>query len=199
MKLLKSGKVLLNALPLFAIAVILGVIAHQKYQSDAALPDYDDPSAAMAMSLRASPSMSQYHSVKRVSDGDTIVLNNGEKVRLCGIDAPESSQPLGAESTANLKRLIDAAGGKVIVTEMERDRYGRIIGEVFVKRANDEALLNIEQLQSGMAYLYARYAKNCMNGSLFPDAESRAKAKKRGVWKGNYQRPWDFRRQNRQN
>ncbi|MBD1859985.1 MULTISPECIES: thermonuclease family protein [Leptolyngbya] len=197
MKLLKSGKVLLNALPLFAIAVILGGIAHQKYQSDAALPDYDNPSAPMAMSLRASPSMSQYHSVKRVSDGDTIVLNNGEKVRLCGIDAPESSQPLGAESTANLKRLIDAAGGKVIVTEMERDRYGRIIGEVFVKRANDEALLNIEQLQSGMAYLYERYAKNCMNGSLFPDAESRAKAKKRGVWKGNYQRPWDFRRQNR--
>lgn len=197
MKLLKSGKVLLNALPLFAIAVILGGIAHQKYQSDAALPDYDNPSTAMAMSLRASPSISQYHSVKRVADGDTIVLNNGEKVRLCGIDAPESSQPLGAESTANLKRLIDAAGGKVIVTEMERDRYGRIIGEVFVKRANDEALLNIEQLQLGMAYLYERYAKNCMNGSLFPDAESRAKAKKRGVWKGNYQRPWDFRRQNR--
>lgn len=197
MKLPKSGKVLLNALPLLAIAGILGGIAYQKYQGNAVLPDYDDPSASVAMSVKASPSISQYHSVKRISDGDTIVLENGEKVRLCGIDAPESSQPLGAESTANLKRLIDAAGRKVIVTEMERDRYGRIVGEVFVKRSQDEALLNIEQLQSGMAYLYERYAKNCMNGSLFPDAESKAKAKKQGVWKGNYQRPWDYRRQQR--
>lgn len=187
MKLPKSGKVLLNALPLVAIMVV-GCLAWQRSQAD------------ILTANQAISAPTTHHQVDRVLDGDTIVLDNGEKVRLCGIDAPESSQKLGSESTANLKRLIDAAGGKVIIAEHDRDRYGRIVGEVFapVPNSQEEKLLNYEQVRAGLAYEYPQYSAKCMNGSVLGDGERLARSERRGVWKnGGDQSPWDYRKQQR--
>ena len=125
----------------------------------------------------------------------------GRKVRFCGIDAPESSQPLGSESTANLKKLIDAAGGEVIVAEHDRDRYGRIVAEVFtsVPNSQEEKLLNYEQVRAGLAYEYKQYSGKCMNGSVLRNGEKLAQSERKGVWNGgNYQKPWDYRKQKRE-
>lgn len=139
--------------------------------------------------------------VVKVSDGDTITVRQGQlqaKVRFCGIDAPESKQPLGQESKANLQRLVNEVGGKVSIVEIERDRYGRIVGEVYSSKNGGEKLLNEEQLSSGNAYLYAQYVGKCPNKIALRNAEAIAKSKKLGVWGGNYQKPWDYRRQQRQ-
>jgi micrococcal nuclease len=62
--------------------------------------------------------MSEQWEVTKVSDGDTLTVRQGskeKKVRLCGVDAPEKSQPLGMEAKEKLQQLVDAARGKVAI------------------------------------------------------------------------------------
>lgn len=139
----------------------------------------------------------------RVTDGDTLKVQRGgkqETIRFCGIDAPELAQPLGKQSRDYLKRLVDKAGSRVIVQEVKRDRYDRIVGEVFVaastrQQPEQERLLDYEQVAAGMAYVYTRYVKECPNGDLLSQGEAEAKRLKKGVW-GNPKamKPWDYRR-----
>ena len=192
---------LLNLLPVVAI-VGVGFIAWQRYQGSqaASRPDYESSTATAQSQPTGQLPQTTKHQVKRVTDGDTIVLDNGDKIRFCGIDAPEKAQPLGAESKANLQKLIDAAGGTVLVMEGERDRYGRIVGEVFTKvsGSEEEKYLNGEQVRSGLAYDYKQYSKSCLNHDVIETSEERAKAEKKGVWSGSYQKPWDFRKVQRE-
>jgi endonuclease YncB( thermonuclease family) len=79
-----------------------------------------------------------------VSDGDTItVLDAGQrqhKIRLDGIDAPESNQDWGSRAKQSLSDLV--FGKTVTVISAKRDRYGRIVGRVLC----DGKSANIEQL-----------------------------------------------------
>lgn len=81
--------------------------------------------------------------VAHIADGDTIRLQKPDgrsvRIRLYGIDAPESDQPYGAESTAFLKQLI--ADESISVRVVRIGRYGRVIGEIF--RPRDRASVNL--------------------------------------------------------
>ncbi|MBD2078458.1 thermonuclease family protein [Leptolyngbya sp. FACHB-17] len=191
----------MNSLPLVAIAV-LGVMAWNKQQDSAnARVDYDQANSNYVSRPNADRS-SKHLKADRVLDGDTIKLANGEMVRLCGIDAPEKSQPLGMESKAKLQQLIQQAGNDVILVETERDRFGRIVGDLFVRNKasrnpDEEFFVNGEMVRSGMAYHYARYSRNCSDQQALETSEGLAKSKKLGVWKGNHEKPWDFQRRQR--
>lgn len=154
---------------------------------------------------------SVWYQVVTVSDGDTIAVRSGEtgqedRIRLCGIDAPEiphgskPGQPLGEESREKLRSLIAAGGGEVIISPVERDKYGRLVAEVFVPAKNpqqpeEEKLLNYEMVKAGMAYHYAKYSDRCPNGGEdYAEAEKVAQAKRLGVWSGSYEKPWEFRK-----
>ncbi|MEP0913064.1 thermonuclease family protein [Leptolyngbya sp. GB1-A1] len=185
------GSVALGVL-LLAIALI-----SVTQQTSANRPDYDNPSPRT--SLPPEPGQSRAWEVVRVSDGDTLtVRSNGreQKVRFCGIDAPENAQPLGHEARVYLQQLVDQADGRVIVMETDRDRYGRLVAEVFTLTENygEERSLQAELLAAGLAYIYPAYISDCPNGSVFKEAEAIAKEKQVGVWNGNYQRPWDYRK-----
>lgn len=186
----QRGKRWLNGLPLVVAIALLGGWAWLQ------MPDYDNPDTARATAPKNLGQSEVYEAVE-VLDGDTIKLPNGQKVRLCGIDAPEKEQPLGPESTANLQRLVDAAGGAVMVQENARDRYGRIVGEVFTQQGGQEQHLNAEQLMGGMAYVYPQYIAGCDNGDVMKDTEKMAQEGRKGVWAGNYQRPWEYRQAKR--
>ena len=70
-----------------------------------------------------------------IYDGDTLRLlgdNRELKIRLCGIDAPEKQMPLGIEARDYLRSLIDKSNGRVHLIEVETDRYGRTVAELFV-------------------------------------------------------------------
>jgi micrococcal nuclease len=152
--------------------------------------------------LNESPLMSEQWQVVRVSDGDTIAVRQGQremKIRFCGIDAPEKAQPLGKQSKANLQRLVNEVEGKVSVVSVESDRYGRTVAEVFSSKNGVEKSLNEEQLSSGNAYLYKQYAGKCPNHLALEKAEAIAQSKKLGVWSGNFQKPWEYRKQQRSN
>lgn len=121
--------------------------------------------------------------VKRVIDGDTIELENGEIVRYIGIDTPETSPPLtpiecyGPEATEYNRELVE---GKTITMRRDiknKDKFGRILRYVYI---NDQ-FVNMKLLKEG----YARYLKIFPNVSFarqFLIEEKSAQKNKVGLW-----------------
>lgn len=182
---------LLNALPLIAIA---GLIWFHFQQTNSDRPKLARP-PSQTESLRCQVVDGS------VYDGDTFRVKcdgREQKIRLCGIDAPETKQPLGIESRNYLRSLIAIASNKVIVVEMDRDKYNRTVAEVLFDTANGERSVQEEMLKAGMAYHYKQFSGNCHNRDVFDTAEQIGKSQKLGVWKlpGGGQRPWDYRKQN---
>ncbi|HEY9659097.1 MAG TPA: thermonuclease family protein [Allocoleopsis sp.] len=177
----------------------------QHYQTNR--PDYDNPNPSPKTSLAPPSGQSESWQVVRVTDGDTIVVRSGgreERIRFCGIDAPEiqhgskAGQPLGEQSQAYLQQLIEETNGTVVLMETDRDRYGRLVAEVFtVKADGEEKSLQDEMLMAGMAYVYPQYVSSCPNEQPMRLAEAVAQQHHVGVWSGEYQRPWEFRHANR--
>ena len=126
--------------------------------------------------------------VTRVSDGDTIWVQDAKglrhKIRMLDIDAPESSQSFGGESTARLKSLI---GGKTVkVTYSETDKYGRLLGTVWFGGED----INLKMVAEGMAWCY-RYSRN----ERYAAAQSAARTRRAGLWANpNAQDPWAYRK-----
>ncbi len=96
--------------------------------------------------------------VKEVLDGDTFILNNGDRIRLLGIDSPEKDLCGAKEATQALSALI--AAKPVTIKEERRDGFGRRMGLVYV----GSALVNEAMLASGWAR--PNYDKNTQANRL---------------------------------
>ena len=126
----------------------------------------------------------------RVIDGDTIDIG-GTRIRLHGIDAPESGQACtvgtrrwncGLQATAALRGLID--GRPVHCTISDRDHYGREIAVCSVSGTD----INAWMVYGGWALAYRRYSRDYIRH------EDRARAGHLGIWRGKFVKPWDWRR-----
>ena len=182
----------LNTLPLLAVVGLIWFHLHQ--------PNTDKPKLAKPPSQTASLRCQVVDG--SVYDGDTFRVKcdgREQKIRLCGIDAPEAKQPLGIESRDYLRSLVAKAANKVIVIEMDRDKYGRTVAEVLFDKPDGELSVQEEMLKAGMAYHYKQYSGNCHNRDVFDTAEQIGRSQKLGVWQlsGGGQRPWDYRKQNK--
>ena len=98
--------------------------------------------------------------VRRVLDGDTVILNNGETVRLIGIDAPEIHHPelpvqrFGEEARDFLKKMIEGFECRIeIESENQRDKYDRLLAYVYM----GNLMANKEMIRRGYAYVYTRF------------------------------------------
>jgi len=136
-----------------------------------------------------------------IYDGDTlrVVRDNEElKIRFCGIDAPEKKQPMGIESRDYLRSLVDAGNGELLIVPIEKDRYGRTVAEVYVPDRKTSAInLNLEMVRAGHAWHYAQYSNSCTMRDQLIVAESMAKNEGLGIWNGNPQPPWEWRKANK--
>ncbi|BAZ18717.1 SNase-like nuclease (plasmid) [Calothrix sp. NIES-4071] len=138
--------------------------------------------------------------VVSVGDGDTIrIVLNGktETIRMACMDAPERKQgQYGAASTNRLKQLLPR-GASVQVRQIERDRYKRLVAEVFVSNKS----INLQMVKEGQAVVYRQYLSACgATQDQYIKAEAEAKRKRLGFWnQENPIRPWDFRRNARKN
>ena len=147
--------------------------------------------------------------VVAVTDGDTIQVLDSEKkqhkVRLTGIDAPEKSQPFGTKSKQYLAAMV--AGKDVLVESDKTDRYGRVLGKVWVQprdclTCGKTLDANQAQLIAGMAWWYRYYSKQQSpeDRHLYELAEDQAKATKSGLWAdANPAPPWDYRKGKKKN
>ncbi|KAG2425381.1 hypothetical protein HXX76_013795 [Chlamydomonas incerta] len=130
----------------------------------------------------------------RVVDGDTLVIN-GERIRLYGVDAPESAQQCkdakGAPYACGLvsKDALDKKIGKAPVAceVKDKDQYGR---NVSVCRLGSEDL-NGWLVNNGYAVSYRQYSKD------YIPAEDAAHAARKGIWAGEFQVPSEWRKQNK--
>jgi endonuclease YncB( thermonuclease family) len=126
-----------------------------------------------------------------IADGDTITVLTADKtqhrIRLWGIDAPETGQDFG--SRAKQAASVLAFGKTVTVRPVDRDRYGRTVAEVILP---DGRSLNREMVRQGFAWWFRRYAPR--DGEL-ARLEAQAKAARVGLWgQPNPVPPWEWRR-----
>lgn len=133
--------------------------------------------------------------VIKVSDGDTVTVldsnNQKHKIRLKGIDAPETQQAFGDTSTQSLAELV--YDKEVLVTWDKKDKYYRILGKVIV----DGKDANYLQLKKGLAWFYKQYEKdlNDEDREKYTEAEEWARNYTEGLWAdSNSIPPWEFRR-----
>jgi endonuclease YncB( thermonuclease family) len=109
------------------------------------------------------------------------------RVRLHGIDAPETGQDFGTRAKQVASEL--AFGKQVTVKERDRDRYGRTVAEVILP---DGRSLNREMVRLGMAWWYRQYAPNDLDLTRL---EAEAKAARVGLWsQPGAVPPWSWRK-----
>lgn len=131
--------------------------------------------------------------VVRVSDGDTLKLQDGRSVRILGVNAPEithgknAGQPLGRESRAAAQAFIERAKGRVRLgfEQERRDHYGRLLAHVYDGSGRS---LGAEQVRNGMAMQVA-VPPNTAQAKCLAAIESGARKKHLGMWRDPYWQP----------
>ncbi len=149
--------------------------------------------------------------IYKVVDGDTILVNNPlrrkrrYKVRLIGVDAPESLRslyqnvaPFGAEASQYVKKRLYKGRRVFLYYDKEpRDKFGRVLAYVYL--SNGE-FLNATLVKKGYAFA-KRYPPNVKNAPYFEKLERKAISRKRGLWqiytpdgnlKASYKRSQDY-------
>ncbi len=144
----------------------------------------------IALCLLVTPALADVVGTATVIDGDTIEVH-GQRIRLHGIDAPESRQlcrlnskpwQCGADATNALADKI--ARRPVTCEDLGRDRYKRMVARCTV--AGED--LGAWMVSQGWALAYRRYSLD------FVDEEAEAQAARRGIWAGEFVKPWEWRR-----
>jgi micrococcal nuclease len=156
-----------------AILVVLLIARWQGWFLDQTAP----PSNARA---------SGFYDVERVVDGDTLLVRGGQRVRLQGLDTPEtvaedrSVEPWGPEATAFTQQFIRDAGGRVRL-ELDgepQDHYDRWLRFVWY----DGRLLNEELVRAGLARAKLGYNYSQAKKDRLRSAERDARNAGRGIW-----------------
>lgn len=129
-----------------------------------------------------------------ISDGDTItILDQSQrqiKIRLSDIDTPESGQPYGTRAKKALSRMVFSKN--VTIDAAGKDRYGRVIGRVYVD-GND---VNAEMVRIGAAWVYRKYS----NDNRLLVLEKKAREAGVGIWRlpeAQKIPPWEWRQAKR--
>ena len=140
--------------------------------------------------------------IAKVVDGDTIIINE-KKIRLFGIDAPELDQHCtkpwiqfnfidlnknyncGLVAKEKLKKIISK--NEINCKGEKYDRYKRLIAICF-KKGKD---LNKWLVRNGLAINYTKYSKKYLRD------ENQAKREKVGLWSGEFDEPWEWRKKNK--
>lgn len=126
--------------------------------------------------------------VVKVTDGDSLeVQTRGQsvRIRLAGIDAPESNQPYGMAAREALMRLVNGHTVRVVPTNY--DQYGRVVADIRV--GNIE--VNKALVRAGHAWVYYQYSHD----PVLQAAEREARSARRGLWANKAIPPWIWRRQ----
>ena len=132
---------------------------------------------------------SNYMQVKRVVDGDTFWVYDGStkglKVRLIGVDTPETVHPrkavehYGVEASEYVKSLLEGSRVMLEYDVSRFDRYDRTLAYVYLENGT---FLNAELLKKGYARIMT-IPPNVKHANYFLKLERKARIKKRGLWK----------------
>lgn len=122
--------------------------------------------------------------VERVVDGDTVILERLGRVRLIGVNTPETVDPrrpverFGAEASVFLKELLTGARVRVEYDQERTDRYGRTLAYLFLP---DGTFVNEEIIRRGYGFAYTRFPFRYLE--RFRQREREAREAGAGLWK----------------
>jgi endonuclease YncB( thermonuclease family) len=166
---------------IFGLLVIFGLLIYQIYGCDL----HDRP---------------YVNDNVRVVDGDTLVLDNELRIRLQGIDAPETKQQCadlfdgekkyflcGEVASMRLTRIIGR--NKVECTNEGKDKYKRQLSYCYVNGEN----INRRMVREGYAFAYSEYDRTFVLDELI------ARIRKDGLWNSEFEKPSDWRKKQKQN
>jgi micrococcal nuclease len=135
-------------------------------------------------SRRISPLAAEpWRLVTRVVDGDTLVLDGGERVRLIGVDTPESVDPrrpvqcFANQAAAFTRRMVESRRVRLEYGPEKKDRYGRTLAFVYLE---DGTFLNALLVREGYGHAYTRFPFKYMDE--FRQYERQAREADRGLW-----------------
>ena len=121
--------------------------------------------------------------VERVVDGDTIIVEGVGRVRLIGVDTPETVHPnrpvefFGKEASAFAKGLLEGKRVRLEYDQERQDRYGRTLAYVYL---DDGTFVNAEIIRRGYGHAYTRFPFRHMEE--FRQFEREARDNRRGLW-----------------
>jgi micrococcal nuclease len=155
--------------------------------------------------ILSSSAMAGQYKVTRVYDGDTILCAGNDttiKVRLVGIDAPETSknkrdpgQPYSQQAKKFLSGLV--LNKNIEMKGYGLDKYNRTLGEIFIESKN----INLEMVKQGLAEAYKGKSPKGFKDEPYIEAEKETKGSSKGMWTlGNkYISPADWRKNGSKN
>ncbi len=128
---------------------------------------------------------------ERVVDGDTIVIEGGERVRYIGVDTPETKHPrkpvehFGHEASEFNRQLVEGKRMRIEFDVQRRDKYRRLLGYVYVQPEDEteahEVFVNAELVGQGYAKVYT-VPPNVKHAERFLELERAAREHQRGLW-----------------
>ena len=127
---------------------------------------------------------SNFYICTRVVDGDTIVVESIGKVRLIGVDTPETVHPrkpveyFGKEASNFTKKMVKGKKVRLEYDQQRKDKYNRTLAYVYLE---DGTFLNAEIIKQGYGQAYTKYPFKYLD--QFREYEKEARENKRGLWK----------------
>lgn len=134
--------------------------------------------------LQLNPGYS-YYQIKKVYDGDTVLLSNGKKIRLLGINTPEIegryklAQPGGEEAKHWLLMKLNRTKVRLEMDVEKQDKYGRLLAHIFTE---DKQHINLELVKNGLATVNI-HPPNLKYTDDLLQAQQLAEQSLVGIWK----------------
>jgi len=116
--------------------------------------------------------------VARVIDGDTFVLENGERVRLIGIDTPEKGEYCFEDAKNRLQEIVLGKEVLLYKDKSNRDKYGRLVRFAYV----DGFFVNLALLEEGFGFAF-EFEPDTTMSDVFRKAEEKAGEGSGCIWK----------------
>lgn len=129
--------------------------------------------------------------VKRVIDGDTVELENGQVVRYIGVDTPELHDPrkkvecFAQEAAEFNKKLVEGKTVRLEKDVSETDKYKRLLRYVYVDNpstSSGQIFVNKNLVEEGYAYA-ATFPPDVKYSELFRQTQEEAMKNNKGLWK----------------
>jgi len=146
--------------------------------------------SAVAQPSKAEKESYTWYRVTRIVDGDTFWIDDGSpkglKIRLIGIDAPESRNSgqkmkgfYGEESTELITSLIGSRKVRLEYDVTRYDQYGRTLAYVYL---DNGTFVNAEMVKNGFATVMT-FPPNVRYVDTFVDLARKARKQNKGLWK----------------
>ncbi len=122
--------------------------------------------------------------VLRVVDGDTLLLADHSRIRLLGVDTPETKRPdtpveaFGPEASEFTRAHVEGRYVRLEFDKERHDKYGRVLAYVYV----GDWFLNEELLRAGMGHAITHHPYSEAMKRRFRAAEREAKRRRLGIW-----------------